>query len=71
MFGPWKLCEATCQKVKQKKKDYDEPIKGSTNGNREYFLVQKGKKLLFFDTEKLCKKNCMTNHTIQWNRRNK
>lgn len=56
MFGPWKLCEATCQKVKQKKKDYDEPIKGSTNGNREYFLVQKGKKLLFFDTEKLCKK---------------
>lgn len=43
MFGPWKLYEATCQKVKQKKKDYDEPIKGSTNGNREYFLDKREK----------------------------
>lgn len=41
IFAPWKLCEATGQKVK--KKDDGEPIKEYTKGNRQYFLVQKAK----------------------------
>lgn len=73
MFGPRKLCEATCQKVKQTKKNIMmNQLRDPQMGIENIFLYKREKNCFsLIERNYVKKKNCMTNHTIQWNRRYK